>query len=417
MNKVICDVCGTTFPETSGKCPICGCAKAPTAQTVASDDTTTNSAGTIAYNHVKGGRFSKANVKRNNRSKTPERRRPDDRRKQEEPQESNKGLIAVVIVLLLAIVMVVVYIGVTVFLNGLNTDPNDKKPGPSTEATLNSTDSTGSQSVPCEDFTLGSLVVEFKAENEQYLLEVRQTPVDTTEAVSFESNDTSVAIVDQNGLIIPVANGQTTIKVTCGQITKECTVICSFGEPTPSTEPTESGATAPAGFVLQLNRKDFTLSYAGESWRLFQNTDQVKASDITWTVDDPAIATVENGVVVGVDRGVTTVTAILGDQVVTCIVRCTFDAAGNDDTSGISISHGDVTLKSGETFTLILKNADGSKVQGIEWTASEEGCVQIDGNRITALPVTEKKIIKITTEHEGVAYECTVRLYPAEDQG
>ena len=36
--KVICDVCGTTFPETATHCPICGCAKSPVAQTVAGDD-------------------------------------------------------------------------------------------------------------------------------------------------------------------------------------------------------------------------------------------------------------------------------------------------------------------------------------------------------------------------------------------
>ena len=433
MSKVICDVCGTTFPETAEKCPICGCAKSPLAQTVASDDVTTSTEGTVARSYVKGGRFSKANVKRNNNARTPERhpveerserrpvqertqRRRDDRKNQEQQQESNKGLIAVVVVLLLAIVMVVVYIGVTVFLNGLTNDPDQNSTKPSTEATQNSTDDTGSQTIPCTDLAWGSLVVELTAENEQYLLEVRTTPEDTTEEVSFVSNDENVAIVDQNGLIIPIGHGQTTITVTCGQITKECTVICTFGEPGPSTGPTGPVATAPAGFVLELNRKDFTLSQEGESWRLFKDTDQVKASDITWTVDDPGIATVKDGVVVGVDRGVTTVTAILGDQSVTCIVRCSFDAAGNNNTAGVSISHTDVTLKAGESFTLILKNADGSKVQGIEWTVSEENAVEIDGNRITAAQLTEKKTVEVSVEHEGVTYTCTVRVYPKQDE-
>jgi hypothetical protein len=27
MSKVICDVCGTSFPETDEQCPLCGCAK------------------------------------------------------------------------------------------------------------------------------------------------------------------------------------------------------------------------------------------------------------------------------------------------------------------------------------------------------------------------------------------------------
>ena len=40
--KVICDVCGTTFPETATHCPICGCAKSPAAQTVAGDEQQVN---------------------------------------------------------------------------------------------------------------------------------------------------------------------------------------------------------------------------------------------------------------------------------------------------------------------------------------------------------------------------------------
>ena len=34
MNKIICDVCGTDYPETAAQCPICGCASAG-AQTAA----------------------------------------------------------------------------------------------------------------------------------------------------------------------------------------------------------------------------------------------------------------------------------------------------------------------------------------------------------------------------------------------
>lgn len=454
MNKVICDVCGTTFPETSDKCPICGCAKSPAAQTVTSDDVNAPVQNASSYNYVKGGRFSKANVKRNNRERAqqaahteerkekaeslqrpeerkekpevqrrpenkpaaPQRRRSESRPNREEPQQSNKGLIAVVIVLLLAIIMVVIYIGVTVFLNGMDSNPNIDGTKPSVEATTDPTDNPDTQTIPCTDITLGSLMVEFNAENETYLLEVRTTPENTTENITFESSDNTVAIVDQNGLITPVNYGQTTIKVTCGQVTKECTVICTFGEPTESTEATQTDPIVPPGFVLELNRKDFTLSKQGEKWSLFKDTASVKASDITWSVDDPAVATVENGVVVGVGKGTTTVTAVFGDQSVTCIVRCTFETTtgGGNNTGSISISHTDVTLKANESFTLILKNTDGSKVQDVEWTASEEGCLQIDGTRITALTVTEKKVITVTTVHDGVTYSCTIRLYPSE---
>lgn len=423
MSKVICDVCGTAFPETDSQCPICGCAKSPTAQPVASEASQSNTEKTVASTYVKGGRYAKANVKRQNAapapakapSKAPERRRRDDRRNEEEPQESNKGLIAVVIVLLLAIVMVVVYIGVSVFLSGLTARPDSGNSNPSTEATLESTEATV-QKVLCTGIQLNMATIEFQSDTDQSLLDVVLEPENTSEEVIFTSADPTVALVDQNGLVRPVGYGQTTITVTCGSVTKECTVICSFGEPEPTTEPTQPVASAPEGFVLTLNRKDFTLGYEGETWRLFRDTDQVKASDITWTVDDPAVATVENGVVTGINRGTTTVTAMIGDQVVTCIVRCSFDAADPEETVGITISDSDVTLYAGDVFYLSLKNPDSSKVQDIEWTASEENLVEIDGNKITVLEITEKKIIEISTEHEGVTYTCTVRLYPPKTE-
>ena len=63
MSKIICDVCGTRYPDTAEQCPICGhiCGSAgKTAEDlfVMEDDRTES------YQKVRGGRFSKANVKK-----------------------------------------------------------------------------------------------------------------------------------------------------------------------------------------------------------------------------------------------------------------------------------------------------------------------------------------------------------------
>lgn len=421
MSKVICDVCGTAFPETDNQCPICGCAKTPTAQPVAEETVQPEAEKTVGGTYAKGGRYAKSNTKHTPAyaaSKTSERRRRNDH-KDEEPQESNKGLVAVVIVLLLAIVMVVVYIGVSVFLSGLTILPNNDSSNPSTEQTLESTEATTEQ-VPCTDLKLGSMTIEFEQENQSCYLDVKEEPENTTDKVVFASADSNVATVDQNGLIVPVGHGQTVITVTCGQIVKECIVICSFGEPEPTTEPTQPVPTAPAGFVLKLitykDSGEITISSEGETATIYRESNGVKASDIIWTVDDPAVATVENGRVTGVDRGTTTVTAMIGDQVVTCLVRCAFDAADPDEEPGITISDEDVTLYAGDTHKLYLQNPDSSNVQGVEWTVSEEGFVTIDGNTITVLEITEKKVIEVYTEYEGVKYSCTLRLYPPKQE-
>ena len=427
MSKIICDVCGTVFPETAAQCPICGCAKSPTAQAVNQEDAQKNeNAG--GYTYVKGGRFSKTNVRRSasgvtpERQTAPQRRNPPERRTpREQPEAGNKGLIAVVAILLVAIVVVAVYIGAKVFLSDLGgkPDPNGTEaPGtgvsePSDEA-----------GISCTEIKLGALTVEFQSETDKLLLAPEVLPANTTDKLLFSSENPAVATVDQNGLILPVAHGETVITVTCGNVTAQCTVICSFGEPEPTEPPTEAVPTAPAGFVLELQTYkgsgEITISEYGASHQLFKEKDGVKPSDIVWTSSDPSIATVENGKVVGMSRGKCTITAQIGDQIAECLVRCSFDAPEETEPAPYTISTDDVTLNSqSKSFTLTLRNADMSNVQDVEWTASLEGYLEIDGNKITCINFTEKKVVTVSTTIDGHTYSCVVRITPedASDNG
>ena len=62
MSKVICDVCGTAYPETAAQCPICGCAKNSADQTAAAAVGSAGDTSASSYTYVKGGRFSKRNA-------------------------------------------------------------------------------------------------------------------------------------------------------------------------------------------------------------------------------------------------------------------------------------------------------------------------------------------------------------------
>ena len=127
MNKIICDVCGTAYPETSSQCPICGFAR--TAEAVSSgEQLAENAAAASTYNYVKGGRFSKSNVRKRNQNQ-PETRTKKQRPVREEnpvdlsddevavqPPKSNRGLVVTVVILLLAILAVVMYIALKYFI-------------------------------------------------------------------------------------------------------------------------------------------------------------------------------------------------------------------------------------------------------------------------------------------------------------
>lgn len=409
--KIICDVCGTTFPETATHCPICGCAKSPAAKTIPGDDMQDGQGSSTANTYARGGRFSKSNVQRNSRARASEGRFSSDRNRKNDTPETNKGLIAVVVILLLAIIMVVVYIGVNVLSNlgGAADNGDNNQPSSSYQ------DGNGDQTVACTGITLSCKLQEFTAENEQLLLDVKAEPTNTTDAVIFMSSDPEVATVDANGLVKPgTKQGEATITVVCGAVSEECKIISKVGEAPVDSQPEPSGPSLPDGYVLKLiTYKDSgEITIAGDATAvLYKETMGIKASDITWSTSDPAIATVENGKVTGVGKGYCYITAAIGDQTASCKVICTSNATPPSD---YKISHVDVTISVGETFNLSLKNKEtGANVQGIEWQVSQEGIVSIDGNKITGQTVAWSGV-NVFVEYEGTKYSCRIIVKPAE---
>ena len=74
MNKIVCDICGTSYAESANQCPICGCVHSGDVQRVTNE---INSDGKVStgYTYVKGGRFSKNNVKKRSNGKPVSRRK------------------------------------------------------------------------------------------------------------------------------------------------------------------------------------------------------------------------------------------------------------------------------------------------------------------------------------------------------
>ena len=409
--KSICDVCGTTYSETETNCPICGCAAVKPAKTVADSASTDVSANSTANAYARGGRFSKTNVKRSTSTRGSEGRFSNDRGRRNEEQQGNKGLIAVVVILLLAIIMVVVYIGVNVLFK----DAGGNDQGVQTTGSQQQNVGGNDQGIACTSVKIGSKTIVLDQENMLYNLNILLEPQNTTDLVTYVSSDPDIATIDDKGNIQPgTKQGTATITVTCGAASDTCTVISSVGEDPMASEPSVPDVVLPSGFVLKLvTYKDSgEITIAGDAvTSIYSEIMGVKASEITWTTSDPSIATVENGKVTGVGKGYCYVTAAIGDQTATCKVICSSNAAPPSD---YKISHVDVTISVGETFNLSLKNKEtGANVQGIEWQASEEGIVSINGNKITGVSVAWSGV-KVFVEYEGVTYTCRIIVKPAE---
>ena len=69
--------------------------------------------------------------------------------------------------------------------------------------------------------------------------------------------------------------------------------------------------------VEDSGKYDTTIDGAGKTWRAYKNNLSVDPADITWTVDDPSICTIENGIVTAVARGKTEIHAQYGGKTYT----------------------------------------------------------------------------------------------------
>jgi len=414
MSKVICDVCGTSYPDTANQCPICGCARADVADPVP-QNVTEDTAASGTYTYVKGGRFSKANVRKRNM----ERQLPQEQPQlevQEEPEKkdkSGKGLVIAAIALLLAIIGVVIYIAIR-FLSPAPAPNTDQTGTATTEASTAATTDTTELIIPCTDLTLSGNVIDFDKVGAAELLDVTPTPADTTDVILYVSEDEAVATVSASGKVTAVGPGQTVIVVTCGDKKAECRVVCSIEtEPTEeTTQPTEAQISE-----FKLNREDFSLFAEGESWNLYNG--DVSQDEITWSSADENVATVEKGVVKAVAYGDTTITAEYQGKKYECVVRCRFapketepsqpteDGDTNTNTT-YEISATDVMLSVGESFTITLKDGDGNIVP-VSWNTLDSSICTVSGNTVTGVSRSLTGT-KVSTFYDGVAFECIVRV-------
>ena len=86
--------------------------------------------------------------------------------------------------------------------------------------------------------------------------------------------------------------------------------------------PTTEAPPAPEG-TLSFNTYDITFRLRGDSWEVYNGT--LPKEYVTFTSDDPAIASFENGIVTAVSPGTTQIRASYGGESIHCILRCVWD--------------------------------------------------------------------------------------------
>ena len=353
MSKIICDICGTTYPDTADCCPICGCSR-DAAASLLGDDLLMEEV--MEEPRTKGGRFSSNKKKKeifdyDEANSPPEDEPvPEEGNPYEEEEEYEEGprhnTVAVVLLTVLIAVLLIAagFLIVRFYLPNMDIG-SDKNAQLSTSApeVPETVGETLERTIPCQGLTLTSGTPELSKEGQYFLLHVIVTPENTTDQLTFASADESIATVTEDGRITAVGEGETVIYITCGSFQYPCPVVCKFVEETqppetvaPTVAETEPDADAETtaeenseesnsgeqkDVVLKLKKTDIKLGVYYE-YQLLLDCD-LEQNEVEWSSEHPHIATVdENGVVKAIKYGTTSITAKYGDQEVSCIVRC-----------------------------------------------------------------------------------------------
>lgn len=348
MSKIICDICGTMYPDTAESCPICGCSRDAAADFLGDEFAAEE---VVEETKGKGGRFTSRKKKEifdfdevNSELMEESIEEHNPYSEEEEPVYEERGGHNVVIVVILTI-LIVALLAAAAFIFFRYFLPNSKEndaPPPSSNVQIEQTQApTTENSIPCEMLILTSGTAELSKEGQMFLLHVKPTPEDTTDEIIFTSADESVATVSSDGKVTAVAEGETMIYITCGNIQTTCPVVVRYVEETvpptvetlpqeteaqeteAETEPEESASSIRTDVTLKLKQTDIRLGVYYE-YQLKLDCD-LEQDEVEWSSEHPHIATVdENGVIKAVKDGVTSITAKYGDQEVSCIVRCVY---------------------------------------------------------------------------------------------
>jgi len=146
----------------------------------------------------------------------------------------------------------------------------------------------------------------------------------------------------------------------------------------------------------------------GDSIQLAANVfPAIDVGEITWTSTNPAVAGVENGLIMALTPGKTTITATMGkfsDSVeVTAYIRAT----------GFTIP-GEVWFVAKDSVTLPVT---GIRPEGAElaltWESANSSLVQVDGNGTVTSNRPDNDVIITATNENGISRQCVARVcYP-----
>ena len=284
MDKIICDICGTTYPSSEECCPICGCTNAAAEELLndaalfedAAEETvseTGNKKAIFDFDEVNpeeepddvdvvedfdadilpddtdviddaavtavvdalvdddAAEDDEADDEDDDDAEEDDDEEDDDEEDEDEGDEPRHNTFVVILltVIIVALLGAAGFIFVRYFLPNMG-----EETVPTTAVQeVETTEATTAPTIPCQQMAMTNAgIAELSAEGQQFLLHVKALPENTTDKIVYTSADESIATVTEDGKITAVSEGETVIHITCGKTSMTCPVIVKFVEET-----------------------------------------------------------------------------------------------------------------------------------------------------------------------------------------
>ena len=236
----------------------------------------------------------------------------------------------------------------------------------------------------------------FEGQREQLVATLTPKNASTRE-VTWKSSNEKVAIVDEEGAITAVGEGETTITVTTedGGYKAFCMV----------------NVKSPVYVKNVLLNKDELQLFEGKTEQLFAIVTPENATNkkVTWSSNNPNIATVdENGVVIAEGEGKTTITVTTedGGYIDSCKVYVVIPV------QSVDLDRNQLELFEGETEQLIATVLpEDATNKDVTWTSSNPNIATVDENGNIKALSNGRAIIEAKTEDGQRTARATVIVF------
>lgn len=222
---------------------------------------------------------------------------------------------------------------------------------------------------PCESIALNSSEVTLNSDISSYQLVATVTPDNCTDTVSYETNNSSIAIVDSTGLITLVNDGSCIITVTCGSQTATCSVV---------VENTSVDCES-----LTLSETSITLTDKSQHDITATVTPDTCTYEVSWSSENDEIVTIDNGGhMTAVANGTTNIIATCGSQTATCSVTVSIEEIS---CTSIQLSSDTLTFTESGSQTLTYTVTPENTTDTVSWLSDNESVAIVTDGVVTAV--------------------------------